>query len=112
MGYTINSLILGLTALLLYILQKQTRRSHRSQQRGCQPPAKLYSYEPFFGLDVTLLTSMDIPSLSRHHEKLGKTFEVSALLGLSEICTVETENIRVLNTAGKIWGIEPFRLPG
>ncbi|EHK97179.1 putative Cytochrome 52A12 [Glarea lozoyensis 74030] len=55
---------------------------------------------------------MDIPSLSRHHEKLGKTFEVNALLGLSEVCTAETENIRVVNTAGKVWGIEPFRLPG
>ena len=111
MSYTINYNIVGLVILALYIFFSQRRRNSVARQHRCQPLAKFRSLEPLFGFDVKLSMHMDIPSLFRHHEKFGRSFEVSALFSTPEICTIATENIRVLNT-GKAWGIEPMRLPG
>ncbi|KAH6663753.1 cytochrome P450 [Halenospora varia] len=92
--------------------QQQRRRDKAVRDRGCQPVAKFQTKEPFFGFDVKMAMHIDIPSLYRHHQRFGKTFQVNALVSIPEVCTLETENIRVLMTNGKDWGVEPLRLDG
>jgi hypothetical protein len=112
MAHSVDFIIVNLIVLMICLYQIHRKRGAAVQKRGCYQPSKLHSFDPFFGIDVDLLAVMDIPYLLKHHRKLGKTFESSALVGLPGVYTIATDNIRVVNTNGKIWGIEPFRLPG
>jgi cytochrome P450 len=53
----------------------------------------------------------DIPSLYRHHQHFGQTFEIRPLLTLPKVATIAPANIRTINQ-GKDWGVEGMRLPG
>lgn len=86
----------------------------------CQPPPKLPSIDPFFGLDLlkeSLKISKQHKILETHakqHDVYGKTFQASRL-GRTTIYTVHPDNLKaVYGTNWKEWGtgradaMEPF----
>ncbi|KAF4624127.1 hypothetical protein G7Y89_g14046 [Cudoniella acicularis] len=112
MGSLTNTGAILLLLTVIYIIRRQRQRERAARERGYQALKKFQSREPFLGFDIKLLMHMDIPSLYKLHEKLGKTFQINALISTPEICTIATENIRILNVGGKTWGVEPLRLGG
>jgi hypothetical protein len=106
---SLSALFLLVAAL---VIQRQRQRSSRIYQNGCQPPVHHRPWDPFLGIDLTIATHNDLPSLRRLHQKYGHTFATETLVNDTTIFTIASENIKTVNMRHDHWGIEPQRLPG
>jgi hypothetical protein len=50
--------------------------------------------------------------MTRNHNRLGLTYQLETLFGHPVLSTIAPENIPLVHSDGKIYGIEPVRLPG
>lgn len=106
---SLSALFLLFAAL---VIQRKRRRTSAIYQNGCQPPVHHRPWDPFLGIDLTIATHNDLPSLRRLHQKYGHTFATETLVNDTTIFTVAPENIKTVNMRHDHWGIEPQRLPG
>lgn len=109
----VNSLVAFITLLFAYAILQQHRRYHTARHRnGCQRPVRYKPWDPFMGIDLTVATHGDIPSLHQLHKKHGHTFQVEPLFEKTTIFTIAPENIKTVNMRNDHWGIQPQRLEG
>lgn len=109
----VNSLVAFITLLLSYFtFQKRRRYLTARYQNGCQRPVRYKPWDPSMGIDLTVATHGDIPSLHQLHKKHGHTFQVQPLFDKTTIFTVAPENIKTVNMRHDHWGIQPQRLNG
>ncbi|TVY58755.1 Cytochrome P450 monooxygenase fsdH [Lachnellula cervina] len=111
MGSKLNAFIAALIAAVIHYVYRRWTRDIARRESGCQPVTQVWSKEPFFGFDFQMSIHLDLPSLYRRHERLGKSFHVTPLNNISTICTIAPENIRIVNCE-KGWGVQPMRLSG
>ncbi|KAF7541043.1 hypothetical protein G7054_g969 [Neopestalotiopsis clavispora] len=94
------------------VIQRQRRRTSAIYRNGYQSPVHHRPWDPFLGIDLTIATHNDLPSLRRLHQKYGHTFATETLVNDTTIYTIAPQNIKAVNMRHDHWGIEPQRLPG
>ncbi|KAK8072662.1 cytochrome P450 [Apiospora saccharicola] len=87
------------------------RRQAAIRGRACEPAVSYPTKEPFFGSDFQRSMYGDVSFLYRLHRRYGSAFQVRSWISLPVVCSIATENLRVINTS-KDFGVEPMRLPG
>jgi len=112
MGFILDSAAVAIIVLLIWLVKRWQQRGFMVHQNGFQDPRTHRVAEPFTGLDLQMKMHMDVPYLFQLHQRYGKTFQTKPFVVVPAIYTIAPENIRVVNTSGKDWGIEPSRLPG
>lgn len=109
MGYKINSGLLGLAFLVIFILQRQCRRIALVHSHGCEQAVMHQPKEPFSGFDFQMKMYMDIPFIYNLHRRYGTTFQVRSWVSLPTVCTVAAKNLRAINVS-KDFGVGQMRL--
>lgn len=107
----ITSAAVGLALLTAYIYLLPNQRNNLANKNGCGHVNRHRSTEPFFGFDFRIGMHTDVPSLYRHHQRYGKTYQLQTLVAQPAIMTLAKANIRAVNTA-KEFGVGPTRLDG
>jgi cytochrome P450 len=107
----LTSALGGLALLAVCIYRLQLQRNAAARKPGCDLAVRHRSKEPLSGMDFHMGIHVDIPSLYRHHQRYGKTFQLQSLIAQPAIMTLAPMNIKAVNSA-KDFGVEPMRLAG
>ena len=105
-----------LCTIVVYKVISYIRSRTAKQKRGCRPLPHFWHREPFFGIDTTIGTIVDVirnQNLLRLEERFkvyGSTYQTTSV-GIGTIWSRDPELIQcVWGTNDKDWGNEPYRL--
>lgn len=105
-------LLAGVAILVLHVLHRRRLRNAPGQfQDRCGRLATLWSRDVFFHLDFSISLHTDLDSTVRHHAQKGRTYVIDSLLGSHILHTVAPENLHVIYSQGKDFGVQSSRLP-
>ncbi|KAI1130598.1 cytochrome P450 alkane hydroxylase-like protein [Nemania abortiva] len=107
---TWTTLISLALSVIIIVGQRIRRRNALRSSGGFQPLAQYRPFDVFVGLDFAISVNRDIPSLHRHHQRFGHSFQLNTLSSNPTILTIAPENIQAIHSRGEEWGIRPIRL--
>ncbi|PSN69738.1 hypothetical protein BS50DRAFT_295368 [Corynespora cassiicola Philippines] len=111
MAVLISLSLAAVIALDIYILLRRYAVSALRQYQ-CAPPRKHWSKDLILGMDFILEMYSNLAMMKRNHDRLGLTYQIDTLFRDPVINTIAPENLPLIHSNGKGYGIEPVRLPG
>lgn len=96
----------------IFILRRRYETSSALRQYQCAPARKHWSKNILFGMDFTFEMHSNLTMMKRNHDRLGLTYQLDSLFGDPVINTIAPENLPLIHSNGKNYGIQPVRHPG
>lgn len=112
MIFPLGLILTAIVVLSIFMLRRRNEAHSITCQHKLSPPRKHWTKDVFFGLDFSIEMHSHLAMMKRNHDRFGLTYQVDSLFGDPVLNTIAPENLPLIHSNDKIYGIQPMRLPG